>query len=151
MEDGSIIDSSKSAKYNDGLLQIQRLDNWIKIIAECDENLQGFNPRTGDFNYKLKFISLNCQITEIWDKLNPKQKEDVEKARLYLKKLLKDNPPVVITKEKIRGMYKQRVIIYEVIWNEFVEKLLKYQRYIKQLMSKHGFSSPDRDEDEGMF
>ncbi len=153
MEDDDYgFDASKGAKYNDGLLQVIRIDKLTQIIALCDSNLLGISIITGDYNYKLKFTSLNSQVSEAWDRLKPKEKENIEKKRKILNQFEKEKPIIEYMIDERKPKHLRTTLHFnEENWNLYSEKLLQYQRCIRIYLAKHGLSSPSIDDDEGMF
>lgn len=142
-------DDTKSATFNQAVLQMNRLNKLIDRIHDCSINILEYNQLLLDYNYKIIFISLNSLREEIWSKLTKEEREDIVKLKNSIEFLLENYP--------IHRPLRNRKFPYDVKTNidstssKIVLKLLdEYKLKIMDLMDEHGFGNPDQDIPQGL-
>ena len=136
-------DFTKSAKFNQGVFQQQRLNDCMKGINLMESNPLGFNDEYNNFNYIIIFNNLNSLLSEISPKLKKEDLDDIKKWRSLIQKYITFFPVY----EKIPPtMYGQKstTIFNSSRWGKIESALYEFKNKIYGLMEKHGFGNPDK-------
>lgn len=138
-------DGSKSVTYNQALFEQQRLHECLLRISRLSINPIAYNPEFQTHNYKIIFNDLCSVLSEI----SPKLKPDELKSTMNDKKVINDYinafPIWNVKKHQTYGS-KPTPYVDNKRWDTLSTALFDFRLKIEQLMEKHGFGNPDRDD-----
>lgn len=136
-----------TSKFNAGILQMDRLHHLQDTLNEININLLTFNENIGKFNFEIKLSVCDTIKSEIWGKLSPEEKVQLQDYTDSLHKLTREhNLYDGIRNKSGRVNSKLNYNLWLVIENW----LNKYELRLKEIMNTHQFNSPDADEDFGL-
>ncbi len=137
--------SDIQSKYNEAEWQMLRGHNLQDLVNNCKINLEAWNDAFQCYNYQIVFRVLSNLLAETSSKLD--EKTELKKAMNFKKAIeqfTKINPMHI----KSNNGEKDRIdkASLEVI-NDY---LYDYELMIRDFREIHGFSSPLKEDDEGL-
>lgn len=135
--------SEIQSKYNEAEFQMLRGHNLQDLINNCKINLEAWNDSFECYNYEIVFMVLNSLLAETASKLD---KEKELKKALRLKKALW----IFIKKKPINIKVNNRSKVDNDSLEILGDKLYEYELMIRDFREVHGFSSPLKEDDEGL-
>jgi len=126
----------KYSPYTEADLKLKRIHQLQTRINECNINLLKFDEIVNQFNYQIKFNLLNTLYSEVHAKCEKDEKKIIERMRMFIFKLLDENPPHKIRKE-INYPHKNNMKFNKDNFFMLQEILFKYETTIRDLIEKY--------------
>jgi hypothetical protein len=138
----------KESGYNEASFQMQRIDRSRQIISELMVNLTYYNSIGRKHNYEMVITELLNLSQEIKGKLSDTEKKTTNSYRDLLINLLELHPPhQVIILTSIGGNKNQKFLNRD-NWNTIRTLIFSFYDFIVEMLEKHEFSAPNKDEGE---
>lgn len=134
----------ESATFNQAVFQQVRMNKLMDRINECSTNPLAYNLDMCEFNYKIIFSDLCSLLSEISSKLTPEEKNLI----LHEKNLIDAyiNEIQLFENKKNVPLKKNVKLINPITWNPLKNSLYMFKINIIELMEKHGFGNPSKDD-----
>ena len=138
------VDEGKSAKFNAGVLQTQRINKILDLINFCKNNPLAFNMDQNDWNFN---IILRC-VNNLFDEIEGFMKRDESKICVQIKerinKLIIDYPIIDNIKRSPYGNPEKQ--INESNWRILQKALDHYERLVRRYGIKYQILSATKDD-----
>lgn len=136
--------SGDSVEFNEAFAQINRINQLKQDLNICFTNLLATNEQTGQRNYIIGLNTLHNLFFEISGELTDKEKEQVERLQSALE-YIKDNYKFFQHKQSNSLSNVKSIEVNVVNFKVFERALWDYRLLINQLMKKHGYSNPNKE------
>lgn len=133
--------------FNEGALQMQRIDELQQRLNLLNVDPLNFNLFTNQYNYETIFKTLNSLLSECSSKLSDKEKEEALRIKKIIDGILKHTQIFVYEYDySFGGRRKSKTIDYA-IWSDIQELLFFYELRIRHYLEEHNLTSPKIDSD----
>lgn len=124
--------------YQEGDIQLQRMNRLQSQINECNLNLEGFNNELEKYNYLIKFDCLDTLFSEVSSSCDPEEKKKSKRYRLAINKLLILKSPYK-TKSVSDGWnsIKKQIVFFKKDFDTLKNILFENELFIKSLIHKY--------------
>ena len=143
-------DLPAGVKYNDGWLQILRINEIKRLVNFAKLNPKSFNAQYGMWNFELWFNNLTVMLDEVWFKLKEEERNDINKIKDLIQKYINDGQ-VIQSKKQATFPYRDISVINQNNWSELLKLLSIYDHEVRDFMNSKGFGNPDIDNEEDLL
>lgn len=145
---GMIGDFGQSATFNQAVFQQVRINKLMDRINECSINMLATNIQFEEHNYKIIFNDLDSLLGEISSKLTEEEQKEIFHERSILNKYM--DMGIYDTRTNVNPTNssdkKHSKVLNSKRWFLLREGLFNFKIKIINLMEKHGFGNPNKDD-----
>lgn len=140
-------DDGKMSEFNSAALKMKRLDKIQELLNQINGNLLALNDQYGVYNYELKLSLCDSLYQEVESKLTEEEREDGERLREFVEKMISENPVYKNKKEKIYP-YREKQTMDKENWKIIKKALFFYEKVARKYMDAHGMDTAYADESD---
>jgi len=141
-------EGEKSA-FNEGALQMQRIDELQRRLNLLNIDPIGFNIHTGQHNFHTIFRTINSLYSEASSKLSNDEIQEGDKIRKIISGLIKYKPIFYFTVCDTMGEQRKIQEINNDNWILLQEMLFAYEITVRHYLEEHDLTSPRQEEEGG--
>jgi len=139
----------RESTFNEASLKMERLHDSQKLINSLSINTLMYNPVAGKYNYEVICSEYLNLLHEVYGKLGPAEKKTANRWRdLLIDSLETFQVFSVEYKDSFEGLNKSPKLNNE-NWKKLRNFIFAFGDHVRDLLEKHGYSSPNAEEEAG--
>lgn len=139
-------EENNKSPYQEGNLQLNRLNSLQEKINEVNLNLRVFDEEIQGYNYNIKFNLLNTLFSEVSARCSEKEKKLAKKFEKGIPQLMLTNSPHRPGSIAVGGLIRHEIKFYQKDFDILKKILFGYELIIKELLHKYFRSSLDKEQ-----
>jgi ribosomal protein S17E len=137
-------DISSTSKFNEAFLKMHRIHRLQDTMNICGMNPLAFNNELQVFNYQAKVSACDGIMMEVWGKLDDEEKNKASQLKRAVERFMEKYPIYISKKNQVNN--KKMVDVDPSAWNVLKNIIFEYECYMRELLSRTGYDSPNKDE-----
>ena len=142
-------DDGISSAFNEGALQIRRINDLQDNINRLKLNPLMFNPTTQTYNYEAILTCTSSLLSEVWSKMSAKEKTEGEKIRILVEDFIKYRPVFTEYHEESFGNVKIKRMLNTSNWEDIKRLLNIFELRVREYLEEHDLTAPKQEEEGG--
>lgn len=138
-----VVDLGKSAKFNGGILQTERVHLINDELNKAEQDSPTFILERNDWNFNITMNNAYNLYKECKSKLSGPERAECNAMRDALKRFLAEHP--VIEKRRSINTTSSKIHINQLNWKIFKKALEAYEEKVRVLADDHGVGAPASD------
>lgn len=135
----------KTSKFNEAYLKMIRIHKLQDTIIQCSFNPLLLNEKQQCYNYEIIIRCCGHIISEVWGKLTEEERKESMKIKNDIDEFLTKYP--VHLKVNNQTNNKQNTRVEMTRWKILDKSLYDYNLYVRNLLSRTGYDSPNAEDD----